>query len=398
MSRAKKIVLAGGGSGGHLTPLLAVGSALKEIDNETVVVHVGQKGESLQNIVEHASIDHHFSISAGKFRRYHGESFLQHIIDINTIALNVRDFFKFLVGVLQAWILLGKVKPDAVFLKGGFVCVPVGYAARLRNIPYITHDSDAVPGLANKLTAKHARYNTTAMQPNIYPYEATKTIQVGIPVQSEFSEVSNDDKQKAKQALGLHNEHKVVFSVGGGLGARTLNEGVVHAVNELVVDKDMRIIHLTGKALFQETRQLYESTIGSEKFNAHVLLKDFSTELYRLSAAADVVITRAGATNIAEFALQAKPCVVVPAPHLTGGQQLHNADVLMSAKAAIVLQEADLPGLAGVVRTLLNDKKLAYNYARSIHQFAVHDSAQRIAQLLIDISEQTKVDAHEVSA
>lgn len=380
-----KVILVGGGSGGHLTPLLAVGSSLKSIDKSIEVVHIGQKGEKLQDVIDHESIDRSHEILAGKFRRYHGETFLQHLIDFKTLLLNFRDFFKFLLGIYQAWRLLRIEKPDAIFLKGGFVCVPVGYAARVLKIPYITHDSDVVPGLANRLTAKQAVRNTVAMNPELYPYERSKTIQVGIPIQPEYKFVSEQEKHSAKVSLGFNKDTKLVLSVGGGLGARKLNQAVVNAVKELLDDEKFAILHLTGKALYQEVINDYKNALG-EYDQQRVKLIDFSTELYNLSKAADVVITRAGATNIAEFAVQAKPCIVVPAPHLTGGQQLHNADLLLKEKAAIVIPESDLPSLAGVVKSMLNNSEMSNAYAKSINGLAFENSAQNIAEILIDIA------------
>ncbi len=381
-----KIVVAGGGSGGHLTPLLAVATSIKKIDEEIQVIHIGQRGDILQSLTDHKSIDSSHTIIAGKFRRYYGESLLQHFTDFKTIALNIRDFFRFIKGTYQAWRLLGNIKPDAIFLKGGFVCVPVGYAAKFRKIPYITHDSDAVPGLANRLTAKNATFNTTALNSSLYPYPQTKTIQVGIPIQDEYKLVSDAEKAKAKDSLGYPEDCSLVFSVGGGLGAKKLNKALINASNELLENPNNYIIHISGKSHYKDTVEIYKDALRESSKLQRVKVLDFTNELYKFSEAADVVITRAGATNIAEFAAQGKPCVVVPAPHLTGGQQLHNANILVANKAAIVLQESELPSLAGVVRSLLNDRKLASSYAKSIHQFAVEDSADKIAKILIDIA------------
>lgn len=386
-----KIIVAGGGSGGHLTPLLAIASALKNIDKNIEVIHIGQKGDSLQSVTDHKNIDQTVAITAGKFRRYNGESFLQHITDFKTIALNIRDFFRFIAGTYQAWRSLGKIKPDAVFLKGGFVCVPVGYAARLRKIPYITHDSDAIPGLANRLTAKDAVYNTTALNPDQYPYKQSKTLQVGIPVRSEFRLVTEKDKQEAKVKLGYPVDSKLIFSVGGGLGALNLNKALAMAAVELLDDQECYIIHLSGRANYDQTLKFYQEFVGSSAKMKRVNVIDFSSQLFDLSAAADLVVTRAGATNIAEFAIQGKPCVVIPAPHLTGGQQLHNAKVLEGNKAAAIVQETHLNQLAQVIKDLLYDKTKLDNYSKSIRKIAVENSAEKIAQLLIDIAKTNKI-------
>ena len=384
MKSNKTIMLVGGGSGGHLTPIVAVAESLKDKDNNTQVIHVGQKGEGLDDVTDIPSIDKSFNITAGKFRRYHGESFLSHLLDIKTLLLNIRDFFRFIIGTIQAWILLGKTKPDSIFLKGGFVSVPVGYAARLRSIPYITHDSDVVPGLANKLTAKHALYNTTAMPAEIYNYDQSKTIQVGIPIRKEFQKVSKAAKESFREELGIDTNKKVILSVGGGLGAQRVNYALVEASKKVFEEnEDAFLIHLTGKKLYDETARLYRDSL-SESDLKKVMLIDFTNELYKYSASADIVITRAGATNIAEFAAQAMPCIVIPASHLTGGQQLHNADVLKDSDAAVVINEEDLESLSSVINKIIlsKDKEVL---SENINKLAVYDSSDKISQILNDI-------------
>jgi UDP-N-acetylglucosamine--N-acetylmuramyl-(pentapeptide) pyrophosphoryl-undecaprenol N-acetylglucosamine transferase len=385
----KVIMIVGGGSGGHLTPIVAVAESLKGIDKDIKVVHVGQKGEGLQEVVNSNVIDVSYAITAGKFRRYHGESLLAHLLDVKTLLLNLRDFFRFIFGTFEAWRLLGRVKPQSIMLKGGFVSVPVGYAARLRKIPYLTHDSDAVPGLANRLTAKHAVYNTTALPADVYPYEESKTIQVGIPIRKEYTEVKLNDLGEYKKKIGFPLDSKILFCVGGGLGAQRINHALAKASNEILTREEKAvIIHLTGKKLYAETKKLYAESLSSEQMN-NIVLIDFTNELFNYSAAADVVLTRGGATNIAEFAAQAKPCIVVPAPHLTGGQQLHNAKVLEDNNAAVVLLEESLHRLDDTVIDLMNQSASERNsLGKALHKLAVYDSADKLAILLTEIAEE----------
>lgn len=381
------VMLVGGGSGGHLTPLIAVGDALKAIDSSTHVIQVGQRGESLQEVVDHNGIDETLAIAAGKFRRYHGESFVSHLFDFKTLTLNIRDFFRFLRGTVQAWRMLGRHKPDVIFLKGGFVCVPVGLAARLRKIPYVTHDSDAIPGLANKITAKNAVFNLVAMDPENYPYSREKTKQVGIPIQPEFQHVSAKEMKVAKKALKVPDNSEVIVSVGGGLGAQNLNHALTAASSSLLAPAHRYIIHLSGKALYEETNQLYEKYLSNDTEKLErVLVIDFSTDLYMLTAAADIVIARAGATNIAELAQQGKATLLVPNPVLTGGQQLHNAEALKKLDAAEIIHEEDIDQLGKTVEGLLGDKKRLAVLAKNMHELAQSDSARIIAQTLMEIA------------
>lgn len=381
----KTIMLVGGGSGGHLTPIVAVAESIKSADKNIRVVHVGQKGEHLNEVTENQNIDFSYSIAAGKFRRYHGESFISHLFDLKTLFLNIRDFFRFILGTFEAWKLLGKVKPSSIFLKGGFVSVPVGYAARIRKIPFITHDSDVIPGLANRLTAKYAVYNTTALPADFYNYDKEKTVQVGIPIRKEFQNVNDEVKQKYRTELGVEANKKVILSVGGGLGAQKINHALAEASKRLIgSNNEMMLIHLTGKKLYEETKELYEKYLNKNELK-NVMLIDFTNELYKYGAASDIVISRAGATNIAEFAAQGKPCIVIPAPHLTGGQQIHNAKVLHDANAAVVLNEEDLDKLAETVTRLVSSDK-RFEISENINKLAVYDSAEKIVDILVNLT------------
>src|ERR1035438_5722090 len=139
------IVLTGGGSGGHITPLLAVAHELKQLQPEVHLVYIGQRGDSLSDIpANHSDIDQVFSVRSGKFRRYSGEG-LKQVVDIPTILKNFRDVGRVSKGYFESHRLLKKIKPDVIFIKGGSSGVPVGLAAASLHIPFVIHDSDAVP-------------------------------------------------------------------------------------------------------------------------------------------------------------------------------------------------------------------------------------------------------------
>lgn len=385
-----KIMMVGGGSGGHLTPLLAVAVVLKATNPAVRVVVVGQRNENLQEVVAHSSIDQVYGISAGKFRRYHGESLFAHIRDIKTIALNTRDFFRFMHGIGEAWRLLGRERPDVIMLKGGFVCVPVGIAARFRKIPYITHDSDAIPGLANRIVAKHARFNTTAMPAHVYPYKPGKTLQVGIPLRQEFTLVSAEQQIQFKQKLGIAATVPVLCCIGGGLGAQKLNHALAHISRDLLTRyQDLVILHVAGQKTYQETLQLYQRQLASPLLD-RVRVFDFYNDLYELSGAADVVLSRAGATSIAELAVQGKPCVIVPNPVLTGGQQLHNARALQKAEAALVVDEDNTDEIQRSLEKLLDSEELRVSYSEHVLKLAYEHSAETIVKLLLAIAHGAK--------
>lgn len=388
----KVIVLAGGGSGGHLTPLIPIAESLKQASPDVRVIHIGQKGDRLNSILTDCeSIETTHTISAGKFRRYHGESILSKLFDFKTIFFNFRDFFRFIAGTFQAWSLLGKLKPSAILLKGGYVCAPVGIAARLRGIPYITHDSDAMVSLAHRLVAKNATAHLTAMDPKLYLpyYQASKTHQVGVPVRSEYQLVTPEMVSIARAKLELADDDQVLLVVGGGLGSRNINNAVLANINQ-TLDAGVTVIVLTGHKLFEEFNQSIEKLNLQPNERELIRAIPFSDELHNLSAAANVVITRAGATNMAEFASQGKPCIVVPSPFLAGGHQLKNAIALEEAQAAIVIQESELSTLVPTAINLLHDSQRQAELSKNLHSISQEDAAKKIAYEILKITENNR--------
>ncbi|MCA9323973.1 glycosyltransferase [Candidatus Saccharibacteria bacterium] len=387
MTSKNLVALVGGGSGGHLTPLIPVAEKLKLKRADVRIVHIGQKGDPLNSITKNADvIDEQLLVAAGKYRRYHGENWLVRLVDIRTFFFNVRDFFQFITGIFQAWFLLGKLKPRVILMKGGYVCAPVGIAAGLRGIPYVTHDSDAMVSLAHRIIAKKATFHLTAMDPELYlpQYSIDKTRQVGVPVRADYTFVTKEDQARARKKLGMSNDEKVLLVVGGGLGARNINNAIIQNMNKLLAHK-VTIVMITGHKLFAEVERSLGSLGLQENERERIKTIAFSDELHTLSAAADVVITRAGATNMAEFAAQGKACIVVPSPFLAGGHQLKNAQALEKTRATIVVDESNISTLAEIATMLLDDPKQQAELSKNLHAIAHEDAAEKIADTLLQI-------------
>lgn len=381
------IVMTGGGSGGHLTPLMSVAESLRALSPATKIVYIGQKGDGLGDIMkDNPLFDAVYTIHAGKFRRYHGEGWKQ-ILDVATMYKNARDFFLVLAGLVESWRLLGTLQPRVILCKGGFVGVPVGFAAAARRIPYVTHDSDSLPGLANRLIARSARIHAVALPKEIYAYPQAKTITVGVPVQKHFKYVTKQIKEAARQKLGVPSGAKVLFVIGGGLGAIRINRAVTDGAKQLFRSiPKLYIYHVAGRGDEAATNAAYTSVLTEEE-RRRVQVLGFTSEVAQLSAAADVAITRAGATNMAEFAQQGKACIVVPNPVLTGGHQLKNASVYYKADAAVVLLEADLGTLPKVTAGLMEDAKRRAVLGENLRAFATPKAAENLAQLLLTFVE-----------
>lgn len=381
------IVLTGGGSGGHITPIQAVAAELKRLHPAVRTIYIGQKGDGLQDIpANDANIDEVYTIRAGKFRRYHGEGWRQ-LLDIPTMVKNARDVLYVLIGLGQSYQLLKRLQPDVIFIKGGFVGVPVGLAAAKLHLPYVTHDSDALPGLANRIIARWATKHAVALPVEVYNYPAAKTVQTGIPLQADFQAVTPELKQRYRKELDLKPAAKLLFIIGGGLGAERVNGAVAEVVPHLLHEyPDLQVVHGVGR-LHETTMQArYEAEL-EPKQQGRVQVVGYVPDVYRYSGAADLVITRAGATNLAEFAVQGKACIVVPNPLLTGGHQLKNAEYLANQHAAVILSEADLTAdpnrLAKLVSDLLPAEQRLQALGKALQTFAMPDATHRLAALLL---------------
>lgn len=351
-------------------------------------MYIAQKGDSLADVPKRdPNIDEVVAVSAGKFRRYHGEGIKQ-LLDVKTMFLNFRDMFRVMAGTYQSWRLLRKIRPEIIFVKGGFLGVPVGLAAARLHIPFVTHDSDAIPGLANRIIARWARLHAVAMPAEIYSYDRSKTVTVGIPVVADYQYVTAELKAHYRQELHIPDRAKMLFIIGGGLGAQRINEAVVTIMRQLLTAfPDLQVVHGVGRLNESDMKQRYQKLLTPELI-ARVTTVGFLHDVYRYSGAADVVITRAGATNLAEFAVQGKACIVVPNPFLTAGHQLKNAAYLQEQAATEQINEIELADnperLVGLITELLADPARQAVLGSNFRQFGHPNAAKELAQLLLD--------------
>lgn len=386
-AKAPTIILCGGGTGGHITPLTAIAQLIKNKKPEFKIIYIGEEGGRFNHIVKNSSdINERYYVRAGKFRRYHGESWFRRITDIKTIILNLRDIFFVLTGIVQSYRLLKRLKPDLVFIKGGFVGVPVGLAASLLKIPYITHDSDVLPGLANRLIAKKASKHAVGMPTRYYKYPKDKTVFVGIPLSNYYQPVTNSIKKAYREELNISSKSKVILVEGGSSGAARINHSFSKIAPILLSSApNIIIIHQAGEG---KADNLYDDL--DDNIRKRIILLEYERDFYKYSGAADLVIARAGATRIAELSLQGKACIFVPNPELTGGHQVKNAKRLEQEEAATVISESKLSQPDQALKTILDlikDKKKLKEYERRISFLAKPDATNKIVELIINYVE-----------
>ncbi len=354
------------------------------------MVYIGLKDDKLSSLKsEYEVFDSVYYIPSGKFRRYHGESFWRHLIDFKTLFLNARDFFRAIHGVFVARKLLKKIKPSVIFSKGGFVSVPVGITAHWQHLPIVTHDSDTVPGLANRIIGRWAAIHATGMPSDLYNYPKETIRYTGIPISIKFQPVSVSTQVEFKQKLGLASDDLVLMVAGGGLGSKNVNELVTSIAPHLMERfPKLNILHVTGTSHESVVAAEYQSVLDSESIS-RVQVVGFSDEIYKYSGAADLIIARAGATTLAEFATQAKACIIIPSPFLTGGHQLKNASLLEKTGVAEVLpNDIGKDKLLTVVTALLSDGAKRASLSKKLASTAVDNAAEKLAQVVLEAAEQ----------
>lgn len=348
------------------------------------ITYIGQRGDDLLDVVhEHGAIDQVETVWAGKLRRYANEGWRQ-LLDIRSQLLNIRDVFRTIAGIWQSYWLLRRLKPDVVFTRGGFVSVPVAFGARLLRIPYLTHDSDSTPSLANRLIAGGAALHAVALPAELYPYPHEKTVVVGIPVNHQFRAVQPTQQAAFREHIGLGEYAHILLITGGGNGARKLNVAVAQNVRYLLSTfSDLAVVHVSGRNLTDETNTLYdEMQLG--KARGRVFVFGFLSDLYAYSGAADVIVARGGATNLAEFALQHKAVVLVPSAQLIWN--VRNSHALASRGAVLELDEAQAEQperLGRVIGELLASTGRREALGEELSRIAKPHAAKELAALIL---------------
>ncbi|MDD6551139.1 MAG: undecaprenyldiphospho-muramoylpentapeptide beta-N-acetylglucosaminyltransferase [Lachnospiraceae bacterium] len=309
----KKIILTGGGTAGHVTPNIALLPALKEAGYE--VEYIGSYNGMEKGLIEKEGIPYH-GISSGKLRRYFDWK-------------NFSDPFRVIHGYGQARSLIKKIKPSIVFSKGGFVSVPVVLAAKSLHIPAIIHESDMTPGLANRIAMRGAVKICCNFPETLKYLPEGKGVLTGSPIRQQLL---HGDRQKALEFTGLTGDKPILLIIGGSLGSVFINNAVRGAIDDLL--QRFEIIHLCGKG------NLDHSLDGK---TGYVQYEYISKELPDLFAAADLVISRAGANAICELLALHKPNILIPlSRNASRGDQILNANSFKKQGFSYVIEEEEV--------------------------------------------------------
>lgn len=372
-----RIVFAGGGTGGHIYPGIAVADETKtlfeEMGKSVEIYWIGSKSgmdASLveKNLIENGgSITKFYGIPCGKLRRY-------------LSFQNFTDLFKIVAGYFKSIHLLLKIKPDVVFSKGGFVSVPPCRAAKLLHIPYYTHECDFTPGLATRLNSKAAKNILVTYRETADYFKGVlgeKCLVTGNPVRPVFYA---DSAAEGRKFLGLsENEKKPVLLVlGGSLGARQVNNLIIENLDWL--KERFVVVHQTGKAFADENAGIMAS--GDDSYKPYAFIY---SEMPSVIQSADIVVTRSGANSIWECAVCSKPMILIPLCGASSrGDQVDNAEFFEKNGCASVLlgKDADSAHLIDAL-TKLSDEKNRKEYAQNAKNLCDGTKpARKIAEII----------------
>lgn len=355
----KKIVLTGGGTAGHVTPNLALLPSLKERGYE--IHYIGSYNGIERKLIESAEIPYD-GISSGKLRRY---------FDVK----NFSDPFRVIKGYTEARRLIKKYRPDVVFSKGGFVSVPVVLAAKHYKVPTIIHESDMTPGLANKLCIPSAAKVCCNFPETLKYLPEDKSVLSGSPIRKELLE---GDRLTGLQYTGLSAAKPIIMVIGGSLGAVAINNAVRSLLPKLL--KTYQVIHICGKG------NLDENLIGKV---GYVQYEYVDAPLRHLFAAADLILSRAGANSICEILALRKPHVLIPlSAAASRGDQILNARSFEKQGFSSVLEEENLTDDT-LYEAICNTYEQRQKFVDAMNQSSLSDAVGIIMNLIASYAEKS---------
>lgn len=381
--------MVGGGTAGHVSPLLSVATelerGLKDTGDSADIRLITDRAKVAQMVLASTEAYPRHRVLSGKLRRYHGQSWLARLVDVKTWALNLRDLVFMAIGLVQAVVLALVHRPDIVFINGGSIGWPVALGARLIRCPYVVHESDTVLGLANRLIVRRAAQVAAAFDVKLDKLSADKTVVTGIPLRPEFTggKLSAAGRRELARELGLNPDLPVVVAVGGSQGAQRLNNWLMSQAGALL--DSTQLLMVSGPAHYQALTRAKQQLAG--RLGRRLVVLGFTDAMADLMRLADVVVSRAGATTLAELAAIGRPAIIVPNAQLTGGHQLSNAQWFSARNMVEVVTEDELKRrpeqLAAAILKLLADKTRRRRLAGNIKEASAPESAAKVAQLLI---------------
>ncbi len=370
-----RVLISGGGTGGHINPALAIAQMLRERYKDVQIEYVGTKRGLETKLVPMEGYKLH-TVKVRGFSRSLSPS-------------NIDAAIKAVTSVWEAKKIIKEFKPDIVIGTGGYVCWPVLKAAAKLGIPTAVHEQNAVVGMTVKMLSKYVDKVMISFEESRGLFDCPEKLELtGNPIKPEMLRANTSESRKK---LGFDEATPMILSYGGSLGAMMINRNVLEVIENFSENNNVYHIHATGRG---EWKQVKERLLtrgytdnGDYVTKGKVIVREYIYDMPILLSAADIVISRAGAMTIAEIAALGKAAVIIPSPNVTNNHQYKNAHVLEKAGGAILIQEKELSPkvLADALSELINNKEKLQSLKNNVRQFAVTDSLDRVEKVIKEL-------------
>lgn len=369
MERNLRIIISGGGTGGHIFPAISIANAIKQLEPTANILFVGALGRMEMQRVPDAGYNIKGLPVCG-FDRKH-------------LWKNIKVLYKLWQSRRLAKAIIKEFKPNAAVGVGGYASGPTLNQCASLGVPYLIQEQNSYAGVTNKLLAKRASKICVAYEGMDRFFPSDKIILTGNPVRQNILQ-NNISKADARRAFQLDPEKKTILIIGGSLGARTINESILQHLSD-IRNSDVQFIWQTGKVY----KEAIAKRLEGEEPLANLHVTDFISDMASAYAAADMVISRAGASSISEFCLLGMPVILVPSPNVAEDHQTKNALALVNKQAAVYVKDAEAPEkLINTALSIVNDESKLNELHQNILGMALKNSAERIAEEVLKIAKQ----------
>ncbi|PAU94645.1 undecaprenyldiphospho-muramoylpentapeptide beta-N-acetylglucosaminyltransferase [Aliifodinibius salipaludis] len=359
-----KVLIAAGGTGGHVYPAIAIADALRESSADTEILFTGTKNHMEWDTVSKAG----YNITSIWISGFHRRFTLKNLLFPVKLA----------TSIVQSFVIIKKYNPDVVISCGGYVAGPVGWVATKMGIPLVIQEQNSFPGVTNRILGKSAALIFTAFDDAEKHFPEEKTQLTGNPTRKSLSQAN---RKEAVQAFDFSSDKKTLLILGGSGGAKKINKAMQKHIETLHNDSGLQIIWQCGKRYYDKLRK----DVKPQNFE-NLRLKDFIHDMPAAYAASDLVISRAGALSCSELALTSKPSILVPSPNVAGDHQTKNARSMVDEGAAKLVADDDLESsLANVVKEIIDDEQRLKEMSKAAKNLARPNAAEEIATEILKL-------------
>lgn len=367
---AKKVILAGGGTGGHIYPAIAIAQAIRKSFPDSDILFIGTERGLEKELVIKAG----FPLKTIRVRGFRRKLSIDTLISVKELVHGAMDS----IGLLK------REKPDIVIGTGGYVAGPAVFFASILGIPTAIHEQNVTPGVTNKILSRFVDKIFISFPDSMKYFPKEKTLLSGNPVRKE---ITKGNRLMALKKFGLSPDLPVVLCFGGSQGAARINDAVCHIIEAIKDAASFQLIHITGKNHYERIRNLLaKKGIDTEELG-NIILRPYIHKMQEAYAAADLVISRAGALSIAELSVCGKPAILIPLSTAANQHQDFNAKFMERNGAAVIIDEDKLSGksLLDTIESIIFDKHCLHKMSMASKNLAIEDAAEKILAEIIKL-------------